>query len=80
MKKTCSQCGKEKELRGYYVKSDTGKQRPWCKACRAEYARKYYLNNKEKVLEVRRKYYLNNMGKDDPYILQQAIEYLIEKK
>ncbi len=55
--KTCSICGEEKPLEEFC------KGKNQCKACKAEYNRKWYAANREKVIESQRKYYAANSEK-----------------
>ena len=52
MKKICSKCGTEKDATEFYKerRHSDGLQN-WCKSCRAEYNRKYYGANSEKMRE-----------------------------
>lgn len=51
MEKICSKCSIAKLISEFVKRGD--KYRPYCKLCRAEYSKKYYDNNPEKI----KKYY-----------------------
>jgi hypothetical protein len=50
--KVCSKCGTLKTSKGGY-----------CKKCNKEYQSKYYINNKEKIKNIKKKYYIENKEK-----------------
>lgn len=60
MKKTCTKCGEEKELK-LFVKNNRKKDgySSWCKECKKQ----YYLNNKEEILIKSKKYRDENKEK-----------------
>jgi len=62
--KRCTKCGVVKYFGEFHKHSScAGGVDSKCKACRAERGRKYYEENKEKVLERGRKYYEENKEK-----------------
>jgi len=62
--KICTKCNKEKDvdLFGKHKKTKSG-LRSHCKECEKEYAKKWNLNNPEKVKENDKKWHLNNPEK-----------------
>ena len=62
--KICTKCNKEKDvdLFGKHKKTKSG-LRSHCKECEKEYAKKWNLNNPEKVKESVKKWHLNNPEK-----------------
>lgn len=75
--KVCIKCGIEKSLDNFTLRKDTGKYRSVCHECRRkeykenkkineqakERARKYYIEHKEKQLQLRKQRYINNISK-----------------
>lgn len=59
--KRCSKCGKEKD-EGSFAKDKYG-LRCYCKSCGAEACRKWYKENRDKVIEVSRQWRKKNPGK-----------------
>lgn len=53
----CSKCKKEKELSEYYSPGD------WCKLCRYAHNKEYIKKNPDKAKEYRKKYYDENKEK-----------------
>ena len=62
--KRCSKCGEEKELACFYKSNDRKDSvKNICKKCSSDKAKKYRLDNYEKVRERERRYRLNNPEK-----------------
>ena len=64
--KICSECGAVKPL-DEFVKNKECKdgREPKCKSCRKEYFKKYYVKNRDEILENQKKYYVKNRDKID---------------
>ena len=63
--KTCTKCGETKPLDDFHrnrTKAD-GRQ-PWCRECAQEYQHRYYVENRDQVLENTRRYYEENRDKE----------------
>lgn len=58
--KACGNCGEVKALAEFYKGKEAGGRQTWCKACKAEYRREQYNNNRDTELERNRQYYANN--------------------
>lgn len=55
----CSKCEDDLPLEMFYLKKD-GSAHPWCKPCRKEARRAYYLKNREKAIATSRKWNVEN--------------------
>ena len=58
--KQCIKCDNILSLDHFHLRSDSNKYRDDCNPCRAEYARKYRLENKDKVKSSIQKHYRKN--------------------
>lgn len=54
--KICANCGIEKELNHFAIRTDSKKHRNKCKICEKVYRKEYYLTNKENHLQRIRQY------------------------
>lgn len=59
MSKTCNKCNITKDIFNFWSRPDSKDgHRNECKACHAEYFKKYYVNNKSKILPKAKEYAL----------------------
>ena len=62
--KTCTKCGETKPLDAFCRDRSRADGRfSWCRECAAEYKRRYYEENRDKVLERKRRYHEENRDK-----------------
>ena len=68
MSKTCAKCGETKSLDGFHRnKGGVDGRHSHCKECRRERKRRYYEENRDKVLESQRSYREENRDKTLDY-------------
>lgn len=59
-KKICLVCFEEKDLSEFYYRADLKKHRNWCIECEKERTNKFYIENKDEILDKQHKYYYDN--------------------
>lgn len=69
--KTCSRCGQVKEADEFATRR--AKKQPWCKECNRAYARRYYQDNRAKLLQDINKLKTDRRLRSEQFI----IEYLL---
>ena len=71
--KVCPKCGRELPLSDFYnnISKKDGKD-SICKECDKENRKKYYENNREKILEYQKEYYENNKGRRNKHKKEYA--------
>lgn len=74
--KICNKCGIEKNIDEFELRKDTGKYRNECKECKKNYLKKYYQDNRERLIELDKKRYEKNKDK----ILEYHKIYDLEHK
>jgi hypothetical protein len=63
--RVCKECNLEKDVSEFFLENSKNDEKFFCKSCfkklqKKEYNRKYYENNKEKIIENQKKYYEEN--------------------
>lgn len=72
--KKCSRCSIKKET--YNFGQRNGKPVSWCRSCQAEYARSYYVRNKDRARMYMRRYYEKNRST----VLEKSKQYYFKHR
>ena len=84
MSKTCTKCGETKPLDDFHRdKTKAGGRKSNCKECERERKRRFYEENREKVLERKRRFYEENREKvleRDRRYREENREKVLERK
>ena len=84
MSKTCTKCGETKSLDDFHRdKTKAGGRKSNCKECERERKRRFYEENREKVLERKRRFYEENREKvleRDRRYREENREKVLERK